>query len=53
MNIFQNLNSLEISGMIITPITLKMVKFPCGICQRAVATNTKPFVVIYAINGYI
>ena len=37
----QNLNLLEISGMIITPITLKMVKFPCGIRQRAVATKHK------------
>ena len=41
MNIFQNLNSLEISGMIITPTTLNMVKFPCGICQRLVATKRK------------
>ena len=27
--------------MTITPITLKMVKFPCGICQKAVATKHK------------
>ena len=28
--------------MIITPITLKMVKFQCRICQKAVETKQKP-----------
>ena len=27
--------------MIVTPITLKMVKFPCGLFQKAVATKHK------------
>ena len=27
--------------MIITPMTLKMVKFSCGICQKALATKHK------------
>ena len=30
-----------------------MVKYPCGICQKVVATKGKPFVMIYIINGYI
>ena len=28
-------------GMIIAPITLKTVKFPCGTCQKTVATKCK------------
>ena len=27
--------------MIVSPITLKMVKFPCGVCQKEVATKHK------------
>ena len=45
------LNILEILGMIITPIASKIVKFWCGIYQKAVFKN--PFIVIYLITGFI